>query len=118
MTEQVIMNTEATVDQGLNVVGAAVQAALAAKPVDAATVMALDSLRSRYIFDRLQLIRAEIIKIDNSTAMQQAIVSLKSAAKDLDDIHHNCQANTNWINKASKALGSVMDAVDTLKALG
>lgn len=118
MTEQVILNTEATVDRGLNVVGKALQAALAAKPVNAATVMALDSLRSRYIFDRLQLIRAEIIKTDNSTAMQQAIASLRSAAKDLDDIHNNCQASTNWINKASKALDSAMDAVNTLKALG
>lgn len=115
MTEQAITDCEATVDQGLRLVGRALQAALAARPVDADTVMAMDRLRSRYIFHSLELRRAEIIKIDGSPAMQQAVASISSAVKDFDSIHQHCQANTDWIGKASKALDHLMNAVNRLK---
>ena len=117
MTEQVIIDSEATVDQGLTVLAGGLEAALAAEPVDAAAVMAMDRLRSRYTFQRLQLRRAEIIKIDESPAMQQAVASVASAAMELDDIHKNCQASIDWINKAAKGLDDLMAAVTTLKAL-
>ena len=59
---------------------------MAADPVNTATVMALDSLRSRYVFDRMQLTRAEIIQIDSSPAMKQAVQSMASARQNLDAI--------------------------------
>lgn len=118
MSDEALTNTEATIERGLEVVGQALQAALAAKPVDATTVRALDALRSRYVFNLLQLKRDEIARIDASPRMHQALAELASAAQDLDGIHQKCRASTQWIHDASRGLDRLMDASTRLKALG
>lgn len=116
MAENAITDAETTVDQGLAAVGKELENAIAANPVNTAAVMALDSLRTRYVFDRMQLTRAEIIVIDDSPAMMQAVQAMTSARQNLDTIQQQCTATTDWINSAATKLDGLMDAVNKLKA--
>jgi hypothetical protein len=117
MTDATITSSEKTVDDGIKTVSDELDAALKASPPDASLVLSLSGLRGRYVLDRMQLTRAEILKIDNSDPMKKAISDLNTAQKSLSAIQSKSAGTTAWINSASGGLDTLMDALNKVKAL-
>ena len=104
-------------DGGLDAVDAALQAAFAAAEPDNALIMALNSLRSRYVFDRMRVTRAQIVADDAAPETAQILTDLSSACGKLEEIQTGNAATTDWVNKASSAVDTAFGIFSKLAKL-
>ena len=117
MAAQIITDTQAIVDSGLATASAQLAAAIKVTPLDIALVNKVQALRDRYVFEKMQLVRLEILKVDNSQPVQQAVQSLTTANNALSTIQKAAAATTQWASQAATALTTVASAVTNLESV-
>jgi len=84
--------------------------------LDTYLINRLQALRDHYTLEKMQLVRAEILQVDDSAAVLQAVQSLTTANGSLVAIQKGAAATTQWVNEASTALTTVASAVTNLEA--
>jgi hypothetical protein len=108
---------KSSLDDGLSAVDDALQSEFESDTPDNALIMSLNSLRSRYVFDRMRVTRAEITAIDGAPDTVAILGDLSTACDALDGIQQASEASTSWINKASSAVDTVFGIFGKLATL-
>ena len=96
-----------TLGNGLTAIDTQLQAQFDSGSPDQALVMALNSLRSRYVFDQMRVTRAQITALDIDPATQAILGQLDAACTNLGAIQTASAGTNDWINEASSSVDTV-----------
>jgi hypothetical protein len=104
-------------DAGLTAVDETLQSEFDSDNPDQALILALNSLRSRYVFDKMRVTRAQITAIDDAPDTIAILSDLGDACDSLEGIQKTNTATTDWINKAANAVDTVFGIFSKLAKL-
>ena len=94
-------------DRGLAAIDDQLQAEFDSGCAEPSRVTLLNGLRSRYVFDKMRVVRARIAADDGSPGQAAIRAALDAATGTLDRLQRHSARENDWIDQASDALDCV-----------